>query len=54
MNRRADQLSDATIREMRTVTITGRLIGVIPTATATTIWVQMPHDSVVEIHSEES
>lgn len=51
MIRRADSLSDDAIKA-RTITVTGRLIGVIPTARAQTLMVQVDGAAEVEIHKE--
>lgn len=49
--RRADAISDQAIKDMRTVTVTGELLGTIPTRDAVTLWVRVPKDAVIEIQS---
>ena len=49
MRRRADQLTDAVIRERRTVTLTGRIIGDFGLLSGRVLLVQVEADAEVEI-----
>jgi hypothetical protein len=49
MKRLVSALSDAVIRDMREVTITGRIVGEFRSGTTHTVLVQVPADTEIQI-----
>lgn len=52
MMRRANQISDAVIRERREVTLTGAIVGHYETGGICTLIVQVPADSLVRVEDK--
>ena len=49
MKRPVNALSDAVIRDMREVTVTGRIVGEFRSGDTHTLMIQVPADTVLEI-----